>query len=81
MGRVRRIFEGLYLRQKLREIRKHYYERRSCVVTSKKVIEIVGLVATVVGLGANLVSSWVSDKKMEAEIEAKVIEKINELNK
>ena len=50
-------------------------------MTSKKVIEIGGLVATVVGLGANLVSSWVSDKKMEAEIEAKVIEKINELNK
>ena len=44
-------------------------------------IKIIGLVATVVGLGANLVSTWVSDKKIESEIEAKVIEKVNELKK
>lgn len=48
---------------------------------NKKAIKIIGMVATAVGLAANLVSSWVSDKKMEDEIEAKVIEKMKELEK
>ena len=50
-------------------------------MASKKAIKIIGLIATGVGLAANLVSSWVSDKKMEDEIEAKVIEKMKELEK
>ena len=35
----------------------------------------IGVAATAVGMGATLVSSWVSDKKMEEKIE----EKINEI--
>ena len=50
-------------------------------MASKKAIKIIGLIATGVGLAANLVSSWVSDKKIEDEIEANVIEKMKELEK
>lgn len=50
-------------------------------MASKKAIKIIGLIASGVGVAANLVLGWVSDMKMEDEIEAKVIEKMKELNK
>ena len=37
-------------------------------------IKTLGIVATIVGLGATLVTDWVNDKKMDEKIE----EKINE---
>lgn len=48
---------------------------------TQNTIKIIGLVATVVGLAANVASTWVNEQKMEAEIEAKVIEKVNEIKK
>lgn len=48
---------------------------------AQNTIKIIGLVATVVGLTANLVSTWVTEQKMDAEIEAKVAEKLSELKK
>ncbi len=37
-------------------------------------IKTLGIVASVVGVGATLVSDWVNDKKMEEKIEEKVNE-------
>lgn len=37
-------------------------------------IKVIGIAATVVGLGVNLVTDWVNEKKMDERIE----EKINE---
>lgn len=39
-----------------------------------KIIKVIGLIATVAGVGANLITDWVSEKKMDEKIE----EKINE---
>lgn len=43
-----------------------------------KVIKIIGIAATVAGMGLSLVSSWVGDKKMEMEVQEKVNEAVNE---
>ena len=37
-----------------------------------KLIGILGIVATAIGFGATALSNWVSDQKMEAQIEEKV---------
>ena len=37
-------------------------------------IKILGIVATVVGMGATLLSDWVNEKKMDK----KILEKVNE---
>lgn len=37
-----------------------------------KIIKILGLAATVIGIGATLVTDWVNEKKMEEKIEEKV---------
>lgn len=39
-----------------------------------KIIKIIGLIATVAGVGVNLISDWVEDKKMDEKIEEKVNE-------
>lgn len=39
-----------------------------------KMVKILGIVATVVGMGATLLTDWVNEKKMDE----KIIEKINE---
>ena len=39
---------------------------------NKKVVKIVGVVATVVGMGATLVSNWVGEKNMDDKITEKV---------
>ncbi len=41
-----------------------------------KIIKIVGIVATILGLGASVVTDWVSEKKMEELVSEKVDEKI-----
>ncbi len=43
-----------------------------------KMVKILGIVATVVGMGATLLSDWVNEKKMNEKIDELVIEKINE---
>ena len=39
-----------------------------------KMVKILGIVATVVGMGATLLNDWVNEKKMDEKID----EKINE---
>ncbi len=39
-----------------------------------KMVKILGIAATVVGMGATLLTDWVNDKKMDE----KIIKKINE---
>lgn len=39
-------------------------------------IKVIGLTATVAGIGATLVSDWVGEKKADATIEKKVAEAI-----
>ena len=43
-------------------------------------IKTLGIVATVVGLGATLVTDWVNDKKMDEKIEEKVNEALASQN-
>jgi hypothetical protein len=45
-----------------------------------KVIKVIGFVATVVGLGASLVTDWVNDKKLDDKINTKVSEALAEMN-
>lgn len=39
---------------------------------SKSLVKILGTVATIVGLGATLLSDWVKDKTLDEKIEDKV---------
>lgn len=39
-----------------------------------KLIKILGIAATAIGMGATLVTDWVNDKKMDEKIGEKVIE-------
>jgi len=39
-----------------------------------KLIKVLGIAATVIGMGATLVTDWVNDKKMDE----KILEKVNE---
>jgi len=41
---------------------------------NERLIKVIGIAATVVGLGVNLVTAWVDEKKMDEKID----EKINE---
>lgn len=41
---------------------------------NSKMIKILGFAATIIGVGANLITDWVNEKKMDEKIE----EKINE---
>lgn len=42
-------------------------------------MKVVGIAATVIGLGASLLSDWVSDKKIDKEITEKVNEAVKAL--
>ena len=39
-----------------------------------KVIKVLGIVASLIGVGTSLVSDWVNERKMEEEIDKKVNE-------
>lgn len=41
---------------------------------NRKMIKIIGLIATAAGVGVNLLSEWVDEKKMDEKIEEKVNE-------
>ena len=41
------------------------------------IIKVVGLIATVAGVGVNLITDWVNEKKMDEKIEKKVKEALN----
>lgn len=39
-----------------------------------KIVKILGIVATVVGMGATLLTDWVNEKKMDEKINEKIDE-------
>lgn len=41
---------------------------------NSKIIRIIGLAATVIGLGANLINDWADEQKMNEQIDKKVNE-------
>jgi hypothetical protein len=50
-------------------------------MVSKTLVKIIGITATVVGIGASLISDWVGDKKIDSKIDEKVKEVLSNLNK
>lgn len=49
-------------------------------MNNSKLIKILGMAATVIGIGATLINDWVTDKKMDEKIEKKVIEALTKMN-
>ena len=45
-----------------------------------KMVKILGIVATAVGMGATLLPDWVNEKKMEEKIDERINEKLAALN-
>jgi hypothetical protein len=45
-----------------------------------KLIKILGIAATVIGMGATLITDWVNDKKIDEKIEEKVNEALAKRN-
>lgn len=41
-------------------------------MNNAKLVKILGLVATAVGMGATLLTDWVNEKKMEEKIDEKL---------
>lgn len=41
-------------------------------------IKILGMVATIIGMGATLLTDWVNDQKMDEKIAEKVFEATNQ---
>lgn len=48
------------------------------MMKTNTVIKVLGIAATVVGMGATLVTDWVNDKKMDEKIGEKVAEVVAE---
>lgn len=46
-----------------------------------KIVKIVGIIATVLGIGASVVTDWVSERKMEQMVDDKVKEALANTNK
>ena len=46
-----------------------------------KWIKAIGVAATVIGVGVNLITDWVNEQKMDEKIEEKVSEKLSKLDK
>ncbi|GEM_PF-503388 len=45
-------------------------------MVNTKLVKILGIVATVVGMGATLLTDWVNEKKMEEKIDERINEKL-----
>lgn len=45
-----------------------------------KWIKAIGVAATVIGVGVNLITDWVNEQKMDEKIEEKINEALNERN-
>ncbi len=41
---------------------------------NSKMIKAIGMAATIIGIGVNLLTDWVAEQKMDEKIEAKVNE-------
>ncbi len=50
-------------------------------MNNAKLVKILGLVATAVGMGATLLTDWVNEKKMEEKIDERINEKLAALRK
>lgn len=48
---------------------------------NKNLIKILGVAATIVGVGATLLTDWVNEQKMDEKIEEKINEALAERNK
>ena len=44
----------------------------NCFMINGKLIKVLGIAATAIGMGATLITDWVNDKKMDEKIEEKV---------
>jgi hypothetical protein len=42
------------------------------MTNGRKFIKVLGLAATIIGVGANLITEWVNEQKMDEMIEEKV---------
>ena len=49
-------------------------------MNNTKIVKFLGLLATVVGMGATLLSDWVNEKKMEEKIDERIDEKLAALS-
>lgn len=47
---------------------------------NSKMIKAIGMAATIIGIGANLLTDWVDEQKMDEKIEAKVNEALAKKN-
>lgn len=47
---------------------------------NSKLIKILGIAATAIGMGTTLVTDWVNNKKMDEKIEQKIIEALTKIN-
>lgn len=47
---------------------------------SGKLIKVLGLTATVIGMGATLITDWVNERKMDEKIEEKVNEALSKVD-
>jgi len=46
----------------------------------KLMVKILGITATVMGIGASLLSDWLNDKKMDEKITEKITEALAKIN-
>ena len=44
----------------------------NCFMFNKNWIKVIGIAATIIGMGATLVSDWVGEKKMDVKITEKI---------
>ena len=49
-------------------------------MNNAKLVKILGLVATAVGMGTTLLTDWVNEKKMEEKIDERIKEKLAALS-
>ena len=47
-------------------------------MSNKKLVKGIGFATTIIGVGISLITNWVSDKKLEIEIEEKVAKALAE---
>jgi hypothetical protein len=66
------------LKQKNREKSSKYYEKEVTAMDNK-LVKWLGIGATAIGMGATLLSNWVSGKQEDDKIEKKVAEAVAKL--
>lgn len=45
---------------------------------NSKMIKVIGMAATLIGIGVNLITDWVDDQKMDEKMDEKIDKKVNE---